>query len=434
MMTSIHTLWQMKQNLRLPRQTLDHLRNDLLQRQVTTAYKNAPFYRKLFDEAKVSPQDIKSANDLEKLPIITKNDIRQNQKGILNVEYENARCYKSHTSGSTGEPTWTYFDRRCWYGKKYFSKMRARMVCGMRWGQKVVIMESETTRKLRLKNRKLSKLFFLLPVKYLSIFEEPDILLDKLIQIKPHNVYGPPSCLFVLAKRAVQAGVTVPNLARLFTSSEYLPYSIKRYIEKTLGAKVYDIYGSTETKEMAWQCAMGEGYHINEDEVIIEIVDDVGNVLPPDHPGNIVITDLCNQAMPLIRYRNYDKGFLLNKTCSCGLEFALMKPLTGRASEYIRLPNGRSISPFLFTTAIEKTKGLLQYQIIQEEIDVVRVKTIFEEGLFNQGSALIRSILSDVTKNMMTIELENCDKINLEKNGKLMVVKNEIDDKTISLP
>ncbi|MBL0714607.1 MAG: phenylacetate--CoA ligase family protein [Desulfosarcina sp.] len=277
-----------------------------------------------------------------------------------------------------------------------------------------------------MKNRKLSKLFFLLPVEYLSIFEAPDILFGKLMEIKPHNVYGPPSCLFVVAKKAMQAGVRVPNLVRIFTSSEYLADPVKRYIEKSLGARVHDVYGSTETKEMAWQCPLGDGYHINEDEVIIEIVDEEGKVLPPASPGHIVITDLRNQAMPLIRYRNHDKGLLINEACACGLGFALMKPLTGRASEYIRLPDGREISPFLFTTSIEKTKGLLQYQIIQEQIDTIRVKTIFKEGLFDQGRTAIQSILSDLTGNTMTMVLEDCDRIELEKNGKLMVVKNEI--------
>lgn len=300
------------------------------------------------------------------------------------------------------------------------------MVCGMRWGQRVAILESEATWKLRLNNRKLSKLFFLMPVKYLSIFEAPHILLHKLIDFKPHNIYGPPSCLFVLAKKAIQEGATLSCLERVFTSSEYLADAVKGYIGKNLGAKVYDVYGSTETKEIAWHCPVADGYHINEDEVIIEIVDDEGNVLPPESPGNIVITDLHNKVMPLIRYRNHDKGLLIKEACSCGLGFALMKPLTGRASEYIRLPDGRYISPFLFTTSIEKTKGLLQYQIVQERRDAIKVKTIFEEGFFRQGSTSIHSILSKVTENMMTIELEDCDKISLEENGKLMVVKNEI--------
>ena len=416
----------MQQNLRSSRKTLDQYRNALLQRQIAAAYRHVPFYRYLFDKHKVSPCDIKTVSDLNRLPIITKNDIRQHKGEIISRRYDIDRCYRSHTSGSTGEPTWTYYDRQCWCRKKYFSKIRARMACGMRWGQRVVILESEATRELRLKNRKLSKLFFALPVRFMSIFEPPEHLLGKLIEFNPHNIYGPPSCLFLLAKTAMQTDATIPALERVFTSSEYLTASVANYINKSLGAPIYDVYGSTETKELAWQCPEADGYHINEDEAIIEIVDDDGKVLPLENPGNIVVTDLRNRAMPLIRYRNYDKGVLLKAACRCKRQFALMQPLNGRASEYIRLPGDRYLSPFRFTTAIEKTEGLLQYQIIQTRIDAIRVKTVFEKGYFDRGRTSIRSILAEVTENRMAIEIEACDKIDIEKNGKLMVVKSEI--------
>ncbi len=428
MISLITAIWEMKRNLRASRQALDRLRDDLLRRQILMAYEKVAFYRHMFDAAAISPYDIRSVADLKRLPIITRKDIRQNRQLVFNPEYSRAHCHRSHTSGSTGEPLWTYFDRRCWYRKKYFSKIRARMVCGLEWGQRVVILESEATRDLRLKNRNLTGHFLPLPMQYLSIFEAPEVLLSRLNEIRPHNVYGPPSCLFAIAKAAMQKGTVSTGLERIFTSSEYLTDPVRRCIEKTLGAKIYDVYGSTETKEVAWQCRMADGYHINEDEVLVEIVDDLGNVLPPGRPGHIVITDLHNKVMPLIRYLNRDKGLILQQSCRCGLEFALMKPLTGRASEHITLPDGRRITPFRFTTSIEKTEGLLQYQIIQERNDTIRVKTLFEKGCFAQGSAAIRSILSDVTDKTMTIKLEKCDHIDPERNGKLMVVKNEVDD------
>lgn len=422
----IKDLWQMNDSLGRSRKALEHRRDILLRKRIENAYHNVPFYRRLYDTHKLAPSDIRSVGDLAKLPIITKKDIRRNQKDILNRDYPISNCYKSHTSGSTGEPTWTYFDRQAWYRKKYFSKLRARMACGMKLRQRVVILESEAVRKLRIKNQTVSKLFFLLPVKYLSIFESPEILLQQLIAFKPHNIYGPPSCLFAVAKKASRMGTRIAGLERVFTSSEYLADTVKSYLEETLGARVHDVYGSTETKELAWQCSEGKGYHINEDEAIVEIVDEHGHVLPPGQPGNIVVTDLCNRAMPLIRYRNHDKGLLMEPRCPCGIGFSLMQPLTGRASEHVLLPNGHRLSPFLFTTSIEKTKGLLQYQIIQECADALRVKTIFAQGDFDRGRESILKILADITKNMMAVEVEECDKIDLEKNGKFMVVKNEI--------
>lgn len=423
----LNSVSMMQRNLQSSRETLDHHRNTILQRQVAEAYREVPFYRHLYDKQNLSPEVIKTVNDLRQLPIITKKDIRLNPIGFINRRYNISRCYRSHTSGSTGEPTWTYYNRLYWYRKKYFSKIRARMACGMRWGQRVVILESEATRELRLKNRRLSKLFFLLPVKYLSIFESPEILLEKLIAFRPHNIYGPPSCLFAVAKQARQTDTRIVGLERVFTSSEYLSDTVKNYIKESLRVRIHDVYGSTETKELAWQCAEGQGYHINEDEAVIEIVDNQGLVLPAGRPGNIVVTDLRNNAMPLIRYRNQDKGLLMNSKCPCGIGFALMQPLTGRASEHVQLPNGHSLSPFLFTTSIEKTRGLLQYQIVQENINTLRVKTIFAPGGFDRGRKSILKTLMDVTENLMDIEIVECEKIDLEKNGKLMVVKKEIE-------
>ena len=427
MLPSLKAIAGMQLNLRLSREEIDFLRNALLRRQIASAYRHVPFYRQLFDKHKVAPHEIRTVSDLVRLPIITKEDIRHNSSRIIRRQCNKARCYRSHTSGSTGEPTWTYFDRRSWYRKKYFTKLRARMVCGLRWGQRVAILESEATRELRLKNTRLAKLFFIISVKFMSIFEPPEHLLHKLIKFNPQNIYGPPSCLFLLAKRAMQTGKRIPSLERVFTSSEYLTQVAARYIEQSLGVKIYDVYGSTETKELAWQCPQASGYHINEDEAVIEIVDDEGRLLPPGSPGHIVVTDLRNRAMPLIRYRNYDQGILQKDTCPCNLQFALMKPLNGRASEYIRLPDGRHLSPFLFTTSIEKTEGLLQYQIIQERSDALRVKTVFKDGQFPQGRTTIQAILTKVTENALTVEVEDCDQITIGENGKFKVVKNEIE-------
>ena len=125
---------------------------------------------------------------------------------------------------------------------------------------------------------------------------------------------------------------------------------------------MYDVYGSTEFKEVAWECDRHEGYHINEDEVIVEILR-MENPSLQELSAILCITDLRNKVMPLIRYQMYDKGMLINEKCNCGRTFALMKPYAGRSSEYIILPNDEILSPYLFTTSIEKIKGLLQYQV-----------------------------------------------------------------------
>jgi phenylacetate-CoA ligase len=170
---------------------------------------------------------------------------------------------------------------------------------------------------------------------------------------------------------------------------------------------------------------MHEGYHINEDEVIVEVLHN-GKPAGPGVIGSIVITDLRNRAMPLIRYQMHDKGMLLGKKCSCGRTFALMKPYAGRSSEYIILPNDEILSPYLFTTGIENIKGLLQYQVVQTSKKKIVVRVITAGNEFGKIASDIEKILKAVTAQLMEIEVQKDTDIDVEENGKFKVVKNLI--------
>jgi phenylacetate-CoA ligase len=249
--------------------------------------------------------------------------------------------------------------------------------------------------------------------------------------MNPQNAYGPPSYFFSLARILQKEGKHLPKLKRVFTSSEYLEKPIRNFLSDVFQADIFDVYGSTEMKEVAWECGHGVGYHINEDEVICEIVDETGQPLKTCQSGNIVITDLHNQAMPLIRFWTGDKGIMLNESCPCGKTFTLMRPLAGRSSDYVKLPDGTILSPYLFTTSIEKTSGLLQYQIVQDNETDLRLRVIFNDTNFDRGSRAIKQILQKVTGGVMNIKIERCEKIEVEINGKYKVVKNLLNKSSI---
>jgi phenylacetate-coenzyme A ligase PaaK-like adenylate-forming protein len=120
----------------------------------------------------------------------------------------------------------------------------------------------------------------------------------------------------------------------------------------------------------------------------------------------------------------HDKGMLIEKKCSCGRTFSLMKPHAGRSSEYIMLPTNEILSPYLFTTNIEKIDGLLQYQIVQTEKKQIVVRVTASPDNFNNIAAQIRKILSAITSHLVEIEIIRDENINNEVNGKFKVVKN----------
>jgi phenylacetate-coenzyme A ligase PaaK-like adenylate-forming protein len=135
--------------------------------------------------------------------------------------------------------------------------------------------------------------------------------------------------------------------------------------------------------------------------------------------------------MPLIRFWVGDKGLKLRAKCNCGCAFDLMQPLAGRASDYIALQDGAQLSPFRITTSIEKTRGLLQYQIVQETEKVLCMRVIFEDPYFEMGCHEIKQTLEELTAGKMTIRIDRCDRINVETNGKFKVVKNLLPSKDL---
>jgi phenylacetate-coenzyme A ligase PaaK-like adenylate-forming protein len=120
---------------------------------------------------------------------------------------------------------------------------------------------------------------------------------------------------------------------------------------------------------------------------------------------------------------------LIEKKCSCGRTFSMMKPSAGRASEYIILPNDEFLSPYLFTTNLEKINGLLQYQIIQITKEKILVNVVTNREDFDRVAGTIKSILSNITNHLMEIEVQLKTKLNIEENGKFKVVKNLILEK-----
>ena len=361
--------------------------------------------------------------DLSSYPVITKDIIRLNNSQFLNRKVLFQNRLKSHTSGSTGQPMWTYYDFKSWIRKKYLVKVRTRLECGVKPYDKILIFESASQNSLEKRNFLFRT--FKSHYKTFSIFESDEEIVKKLVTFSPSVLYGSPSYFFQLAQYISTNNLNLPFIKRIFTSSEYLQDNVREYIKKIFNAEIYDIYGSTEFKEVAWECEKHEGYHINEDEVIVEILKD-GKIVEPGIVGNIVITDLRNTKMPLIRYQMHDKGMLINEKCSCGRTFSLMKPYAGRSSEYIILPDGETLSPYLFTTSIEKIKGLQQYQVIQVNKNKILVYIVAGSEDFGSISESVKNILSRITHNIIEIEIEQRMNIDIEENGKFKLVKNLI--------
>ena len=131
-------------------------------------------------------------------------------------------------------------------------------------------------------------------------------------------------------------------------------------------------YGSREFGCIACECAAGEGMHIMEDRVLVEVLrDDLVTPCPPGEEGELVITDLDRRVMPLVRYRTGDLGILSGTACSCGRGLRLLEELNGRTLDLVLCPDGSRIGGFLWPNLVREVPGVVRFRLVQEEISSV---------------------------------------------------------------
>ncbi len=418
----LNYLFELKKNQWMKREELDELVWSKIQINIKNAYENVPYYKDKFDKANINPKDIKNKEDLLKIPITSKKDIKEKKLSYISEKYDINKLKFSKTSGSTGEPFISYFDTNGWSILKVASKIRARFACEFEFTEKFVIVEAISVEDAKKQSANFQK-------KYLSVYDNLENHLNFYNSFKADSIYAFPSYLINLVNYLEEKNIKLKTIKRLFTSSEILNIVDRKKIEEYFECKIYDIYGCTETKEIAWECPKHEGYHINEDLVYVEIIKENGELTKFGEIGKILVTTLRNDAMPLIRYQIGDSGLFLEHKCSCGRTFKLMKPTFGREVDYFILKNRRKISPYEITMSMEEIEGIKKYQIIQKDYDLIEVNIRIDENFEEESCKKIEEKLKKILDGNCKIKIKKINKFNLEAGGKFRIVKTEINNK-----
>jgi phenylacetate-CoA ligase len=256
----------------------------------------------------------------------------------------------------------------------------------------------------------------------ISVLQPAGKVAAELRSFAPDIIYGLPSALLEAGRHLRQQGEQL-STAAVFTSGELLQRSTRESLTAAFGAPVYDIYGTSETKEIAWECPAGNR-HLNSDVVYMEAVDESGQSLPPGVEGDLVATLLVSTAMPLIRYRTGDRGSLLAGSCSCGCPMPLLGVVTGRAADILVMQDGIRISPYALTCAIERIPGVLRYQVSQLDPARVRVRAILEAAADRTTvTAQVQSALRFDVAPFLDADVEFVDRLPVGPRAKFRVVE-----------
>jgi phenylacetate-coenzyme A ligase PaaK-like adenylate-forming protein len=203
-------------------------------------------------------------------------------------------------------------------------------------------------------------------------------VIPEILKFKPSLLHANPSYLRLVAETMKDRGITIrPKAVR--TGGEVTDESARKYLESMYECDVYDEYSTWDFGHGAWQCKEREGYHVDADFLIMEVLKD-NEPAAAGERGEIVITGLLNYAMPMIRYRVGDVGIMSDEQCSCGRVFPLLKSIEGRIVDCFTLGNGKSVTPRVIMTIVQGTPGVSRYQVVQENQNKVTVQLMRKEG------------------------------------------------------
>lgn len=382
----------------MPREKLESIQLHRLKETVARAYCDVPFYRQALDKRGVKPEDIRSLADVARLPFTTKQDFRDTYPfGLLAVPMNQVvRVHAS--SGTTGKPVTAYYTRN---DLENWAHLMARVFTAGGIGPGDLVQNAYGYGLFTggLGAHDGAQLVGAAVVPSSVGNSRRQILL-----IQDLGVTGlacTPSYALIIGETAREQGVDLSKTSRLrvgFFGAEPCSEPMRKEIEDCLGLKALDIYGLTEIlgPGVAHECLNQRGLHLEEDNFLVEVLDpETGQALDPGQRGELVLTTLTKEAMPVLRYRTRDIVSLYPDECPCGRTFVRMTKITGRTDDML-IVRGVNVFPSQIEDALLRVDGLEpHYQIVVDRdshLDDLEVWVEVSGDIFTDEMAMMETL------------------------------------------
>ncbi len=363
----------------------------------------------------------------EKLPVWTRADQRAFFESLSGPPLKNS--FVNATGGSTGVPTPYYVTRESWEWRTAVSD-RGYSWAGAEKGRKsLYVWATAVNPPGPLKKMAGAVNGFLQRRVFFDSFNfgsaEKRKCCEVINRLKPFAIVGFTGNLVSLAAFARDnEGVLEWKASSAITAAEGLYPGQRELVEKHLAGELFLSYGSREFMLIGMECRRHCGYHLNTDNLMVEIVDDAGKPVPPGESGRILVTDLRNTANPFIRYEIGDLGAFPadGGKCSCGLPFPLLARVDGRLQEIIRLPDGKDITALFIPHLMKDFRWIDGYQLVQKDGNSLVVKLVASEELNAEKCALLEKALRTKLGSAIKLDFERVETLQRNRSGKVPIV------------
>jgi phenylacetate-coenzyme A ligase PaaK-like adenylate-forming protein len=425
--STVEAMRAMEHSQWLPGDELEQLQINRLRDFLIRIGRDVPYYRQLFTTLDFDPAALATLNDLQRLPLTGKADIRANTDSL---KAENAgRLEKFSTGGSTGEPLIFY------RGKERVShdvaaKWRATRWWGVDigdpeivvWGSPIELGSQDRVRLVRDR---------FLRTELLSAFEMSNANLLRFTQrikkLRPRMLFGYPSSLALMAEYVTNNGYIVNNLGIkvIFVTSERLyPYQ-RAQIEKAFGAPVANGYGGRDAGFIAHECPQG-ALHITAEDIVVEIVAEDGEVLPHGEKGEIVITHMATGDFPFVRYRTGDVGSLSKDSCPCGRGLPLLAEIEGRSTDFVKAADGTVLHGLALIYVLREIPEVEEFKIVQESLTRITVQIVTSSSETQKIETIVTQQFRRRLGESLVVNFVYVGKIQREASGKFRYVVSQL--------
>lgn len=399
------------------------LRVERLRAMLADVGAHVPYYRELFATLAFDPRGVDSVDALQALPFLGKATIRAHTEAM---KHEQARgLSRFNTGGSSGEPL-IFFIGNERVSHDVAAKWRATRWWDVDigdpeivvWGSPIELGAQDRLRQLR------DRLF---RTELLPAFEMSEEKLDRFVATirarRPKMLFGYPSALTHIARHAEKRGVAMNDLGIkvAFVTSERLYDEQRATLSRLFGCRVANGYGGRDAGFIAHECPAG-GMHITAEDIVVEIVDEAGTVLPAGAAGEIVVTHLATRDFPFIRYRTGDIGVLGAETCACGRGLPLLKEIQGRSTDFVVAADGTVMHGLSLIYILRDLAGVGSFKVIQESRALTRVLVVGESGFQPDSVGKIVAGFQRRLGSGVEVQVELVDAIPAERSGKFRYI------------
>ena len=376
-------------DLRAPYRSLERLcelRDARLRTLVAYAAETVPYYRDLFASQGIDPDAIRTLADLERLPIIEKEEVQADPERFRSSSVLGREAIPFRTSGSTGMPLLLYHDRRSLLANLVWGErertIEARL-CGRRIRYLAVDIEwsKSTSKHARAFYRSTTFIPFRPGRESIAVDTPIDAIVARINALRPDVVRGYGTYLEMMFRTIERRGLEFHVPKVIVYVSDLMSAEGRRFIESRFAVPVISRYSAVEAFKIGFTCEERGGFHLHEDLCPVRIVDRDGRVLPMGEQGEVVITNLVNHGTVLFNYRLGDVGVRSAEPCRCGRMLPLLAELQGRVGDFILRPGGRIVDSTEITAVVTSKEGVLRYQLVQHEPErfELRLQTATEE-------------------------------------------------------